>query len=88
MSEIDALEIIQTVLWTVIVVSSPLVLPAMAIGIVIAFGQALTQVQEATLTFVPKMLIVFFAAMLAGSFIASQLNTVTQQLYGRIATGF
>ncbi len=88
MSEIDALEIIQTVLWTVIVVSSPLVLPAMAVGIVIAFGQALTQVQEATLTFVPKMLVVFFAAMLAGSFIASQLNAVTEQLYGRIATGF
>lgn len=88
MSEIDALEIIQTVLWTIIVASSPLVLPAMAVGIVIAFGQALTQVQEATLTFVPKMLVVFFAAMLAGSFIASQLNAVTEQLYGRIATGF
>jgi flagellar biosynthesis protein FliQ len=88
MSEIDALEIIQSVLWTVIIVSSPLVLPAMAVGIVIAFGQALTQVQEATLTFVPKMLVVFFAAMLAGSFIASQLNAVTEQLFGRIATGF
>ncbi|MFT3672943.1 flagellar biosynthetic protein FliQ [Aestuariivirga sp.] len=88
MSEIDALEIIQTVLWTIIIASSPLVLPAMAVGIVIAFGQALTQVQEATLTFVPKMLVVFFAAMLAGSFIASQLNAVTEQLYGRIATGF
>ena len=88
MSEIDALEIIHTVLWTIIVASSPLVLPAMAVGIVIAFGQALTQVQEATLTFVPKMLVVFFAAMLAGSFIASQLNAVTEQLYGRIATGF
>lgn len=88
MSEIDALEIIQSVLWTVIVVSSPLVLPAMAVGIAIAFGQALTQVQEATLTFVPKMLVVFFAAMLAGSFIASQLFALTEQLYGRIATGF
>jgi hypothetical protein len=34
------------------------------------------------------MLVVFFAAMLAGSFIASQLFAVTEQLYGRIATGF
>lgn len=88
MSEIDALEIIQSVLWTIIIVSSPLVLPAMAVGIAVAFGQALTQIQEATLTFVPKMLVVFFAAMLAGSFIAAQLYAVTEQLYGRIATGF
>jgi flagellar biosynthesis protein FliQ len=88
MTETDALEIIQATLWATILLSAPLVLPAMAIGIVIAFGQALTQVQEATLTFVPKMLAVFFAAMLAGSFIASQLFSITEQLYGRIATGF
>jgi flagellar biosynthesis protein FliQ len=88
MNEIDALEIVQTVLWTTMVISSPLVLPAMAIGILIAFGQALTQIQESTLTFVPKMIVVFFAAMLSGSFIASQLFSVTEQLFGRIATGF
>lgn len=88
MSEVDALEIIQAALWTVIVASAPLVLPAMLVGIIIAFGQALTQVQEATLTFVPKMLVIFFAAMMMGSFVASQLNSITEQLYGRIATGF
>ena len=88
MSEVDALEIVQAALWATIVVSAPLVLPAMAIGIIIAFGQALTQVQESTLTFVPKMLAVFFAAMVSGTFLASQLNAVTEQLYGRIATGF
>ena len=88
MNEIDAMEIVQQVLWTTILVSSPLVVPAMLVGIVIAFGQALTQVQEATLTFVPKMLVVFFAAMLTGTFIATQLHSITEQLYGRIETGF
>lgn len=88
MNETDALEIVQVALWTVITTSAPLVLPAMVVGIAVAFMQALTQVQEATLTFVPKMLVVFFAAMFAGSFIASQLYATTEQLYGRIATGF
>jgi flagellar biosynthetic protein FliQ len=88
MNEVDALDIVQSVLWTTIMVSSPLVLPAMFVGIVIAFGQALTQVQEATLTFVPKIVAVFFAAMLAGSYMAAHLLAITEQLYGRIATGF
>lgn len=88
MSETDALEIIQAALWATIIASAPLVLPAMAVGVVIAFGQALTQVQESTLTFVPKMVAVFFAAMLGGSFVAAQLFSITEQVYSRIATGF
>lgn len=88
MNETDALELVQATLWTIMLVASPIVLPAMAVGIVIAFGQAITQIQEATLTFLPKMAVVFFALMLAGTFIAATLQTFADMLYGRIATGF
>ena len=54
MNEVDALDLIHRAIWTVIMVSAPAVIAAMVVGIVIALLQALTQVQEATLTFVPK----------------------------------
>ncbi|RVA51427.1 flagellar export apparatus protein FliQ, partial [Mesorhizobium sp. M7A.F.Ca.US.001.01.1.1] len=55
MNEADALDIVQYAVWTVLVASAPVVLVAMVVGIGIALIQALTQVQEITLTFVPKI---------------------------------
>ena len=60
MNEVDALELVQSALWTTMWICVPLVLPAMAVGIIVALFQALTQIQESTLTFVPKMIVVFF----------------------------
>jgi flagellar biosynthetic protein FliQ len=60
----------------------------MVAGIVIALLQALTQVQEATLTFVPKMLVIFASVMLTAPFIGAQLHGFTEMIYGRVATGF
>lgn len=88
MNEVDALELVQGAIWTVIVASGPAVAAAMAVGIVIALLQALTQVQEATLTFVPKILVIFGAMLLSAPLIASQLNAFTELVYSRIETGF
>lgn len=88
MNEADALKIVQDSIWTVIVGSGPAVGAAMAIGIVIAFVQALTQIQESTLTFVPKILAVFAAMLLLAPLTASQLMAFTEQVYGHIVTGF
>ena len=63
MNEVDALELVQNALWTTMWICVPLVLPAMAVGIIVALFQALTQIQESTLTFVPKMIVVFISAM-------------------------
>lgn len=88
MNEADALEIMQRAIFTVLVVSSPVVGAAMAVGIVIALLQALTQVQEMTLTFVPKIIAGFVIIMLTGSYSGSLLRVFTEHLYLRIATGF
>ena len=58
MNEADALDIVQAALWTVIAASGPAILAAMVVGVVIALFQALTQVQEMTLTFVPKIVVI------------------------------
>jgi flagellar biosynthesis protein FliQ len=48
----------------------------------------LTQIQENTLTFVPKMLVVFLAMMVASSFIGGQLQILTETLFQKIEFGF
>ncbi|MBI2720132.1 MAG: flagellar biosynthetic protein FliQ [Rhizobiales bacterium] len=88
MNETDAMEIVQAALWTVVLGSGPAVGAAMVVGILIALLQALTQVQEATLTFVPKILVIFAVMVMTGPFIASQLYAYTELVYSRIATGF
>lgn len=88
MNEADALEIIQRALLTVLVISGPVVGAAMVVGVAIALLQALTQVQEMTLTFVPKIVAILAALGLSAPFIASQMYAFTQQLYSRIQTGF
>lgn len=88
MNEADALSIVQSAIWTIIIASGPAVGAAMAIGILIAFFQALTQIQEITLTFIPKILAILIVTTITGSFIGSQILAFTNEVYGKITTGF
>ncbi len=67
--------------------AGPAVGAAMAVGVVIALLQALTQVQEMTLTFVPKMIAVFVAASLTASFVGGKFSAFTQATYAGSSTG-
>ena len=53
--------------------SGPAIVAAMLVGVLISLLQALTQIQEATLTFIPKIIVIFLVAMLTAPFIASLL---------------
>ena len=88
MGEADALKLVQDAIWTVIVGSGPAIGAAMVVGMAIALIQALTQVQEATLTFVPKILAVFASMLFLAPVAAAQLMTFTEEVYARIVTGF
>lgn len=88
MNQADALEIVQSAIWTVIVASGPAVGAAMLIGIAIALLQALTQIQEITLTFIPKIVAILVVASLTAPFIGSVIFTFAEQLYTRIENGF
>lgn len=84
MNEADALEIIQRTIVTILLVSGPLVGAAMVVGIIIALLQALTQVQESTLTFVPKIVAMIAVLGLSAPFIGSKVNMLAQFVYGKI----
>ncbi len=87
MNEADALGLLQSTIWTIIVAAGPAVGTAMVVGIIVALFQALTQIQEMTLTFVPKIVCVLLVLSLTASFIGSQLFLFTGQVYARIETG-
>lgn len=59
----------------------------MFVGLVIAFLRALTQVQEVTLTFVPKIIVIFIALIIGAPFIGGQIHAFTEQVYSRIEKG-
>jgi len=88
MNQADALDITQQAMWTLVVASSPAVLAAMIVGLGIALLQALTQVQEVTLTFVPKILAIFVAVAFSATFIGTQIGRLSTSVYAHIQSGF
>lgn len=88
MNEADALDIVQAAVWTVLVSAGPAVLAAMVVGLTIALVQALTQVQEITLTFVPKIIAVMVTVGISAPFIGGQISLFTNMVFSRVQTGF
>ncbi|MEN3385273.1 MAG: flagellar biosynthesis protein FliQ [Hyphomicrobiales bacterium] len=88
MNERDAIDLVQQAVWTIIIGAGPAVGSAMLVGIIIALIQALTQVQEMTLTFIPKIVVILVVMALSGSFVGAHLYAFTEQLYGRIEHGY
>ncbi|MET3791637.1 flagellar biosynthesis protein FliQ [Aquamicrobium terrae] len=88
MNEADALDIMQYAVWTVLVASAPVVLVAMIVGIGIALVQALTQIQEITLTFVPKIVAIMLVVALSGPFVGSQISAFANVIFERVENGF
>lgn len=88
MTAVDALEVVRAAIWTVIVAAGPGIGAAMVVGITIALFQALTQVQEVTLTFVPKIIAVLLVSVATATFVGSTIYSFTEIVYGKIVTGF
>ncbi len=85
MPEGVVLEIAREAVWVTIKLSAPVMLVALIVGLSISLFQALTQIQEMTLSFVPKILAIFFSLLLFMPFMASTLSTFTSRLMGHIA---
>lgn len=86
MNEVDVLQIAREGMWVVIQTAGPIMLAGLLIGLVIALFQALTTIQEMTLTFVPKILVIFLALIIFMPFMMTTVIEFAQRLYGRIAT--
>ena len=83
MNEVEVLDISREAIFTLIKVVSPVLLVALFIGLF----QALTQIQEMTLAFVPKILGVFFTLILLFPFMLNQMRMLSDTLFDKIVNG-
>ncbi|MAF32113.1 MAG: flagellar biosynthesis protein FliQ [Pseudomonadota bacterium] len=71
---------------TLLIISAPLMAVALVVGLIIALFQALTSIQEMTLTFVPKILLVFLVMIMVMPWMGSVLNDFALELFTMMAT--
>jgi flagellar biosynthesis protein FliQ len=83
----ETLDIARDAILTLVLVSAPLMLVGLAVGVVISLFQALTQIQEMTLVFVPKILAIFIAMLVALPFMGDVLQGHMARIAARIVGG-
>jgi flagellar biosynthesis protein FliQ len=83
----EVLDVAREAIMTLVLVSSPLMLVGLVVGVVISLLQALTQVQEMTLVFVPKILLMFLAMLVALPFMSDLLQAQMMRIAARIVGG-
>jgi flagellar biosynthesis protein FliQ len=86
-NDADAIEIAHQTIVVALKLGGPIMAAALAVGLVIAFLQALTQIQEMTLTFVPKLIVILVSILILLPFMLTTLSQFTESLMGRIAAG-
>ena len=84
MNELEVLEVAREALMVVLKTAGPIMAAGLLIGLVIALFQALTTIQEMTLTFVPKILVIFVAIILFLPFMMTTVVEFSQQLFDRM----
>ncbi len=86
MEPVDIVNIMREGIWVLIIVSAPMMVTAMVVGLAVSLIQALTQIQETTLTFVPKMVTMMLVMLLAMPYMLQTLLDYGNELFERIAT--
>lgn len=76
--------IAQQALWILALASAPILIPALLVGVLLGMVQAATSINEATLTFVPKLIVVGICLALFGGAILMLLVDFTQEMFARI----
>lgn len=87
MSPADVHNILTQTLWTILIATGPVLGIALCVGLGIALFQALTSVQEMTLTFVPKIVAIIIGIIFSIPFIYTTLTGLTDQIFALIISG-
>ena len=83
----EVLDVARDAITTLIVVASPVMLVGLTVGVVISLLQAVTQIQEMTIAFVPKILAIFISLLVALPFMAERLHAEMLRIAARIVSG-
>ncbi len=84
MNEATTLEVAREAVLVLLQVSGPIMVISLVVGLIISLFQALTQIQEMTLTFVPKIIVVFISLLLLFPFMLATMKGFMERLVDRI----
>ena len=87
MTGATVLDLAREGIWVMILVAAPMMIVGLLIGVVIALFQALTQIQEMTLVFVPKIIAIFLTMLIALPFMGATMSGYMTRLADMIVTG-
>jgi flagellar biosynthetic protein FliQ len=83
----EVMDVARDAIVTLIVVAAPLMLVGLVVGVIVSLFQALTQIQETTLVFVPKILAIFLAMLIVLPFMADALYSNFLRIAAHITSG-
>ena len=86
MDSVEIIDFARQGVWVLILVSAPMLVTALVVGLAISLVQALTQIQESTLTFVPKLVAMLLIMVLSMPFMLQSLQDYGQKLFDHIAS--
>jgi flagellar biosynthetic protein FliQ len=83
----EVLDIARDAIWTIMLLGWPVMMAGLVVGVVIGLLQAVTQIQEATLVFVPKVIAIFLVLLLSLPYMGSVMNGYMNRLVERMIAG-
>ena len=86
MNELVIMTIVKKALITGVTVGGPILIISLVVGLIISIFQATTQIQEQTLTFVPKLIAIILVLVLGGRWMLNKLVMLTNELFQSIST--
>ena len=81
----EVLDYAREAIWLMLAMSAPIMITGLAVGVTVALFQALTQIQEMTLVFVPKILSIFIALLIFLPLMGALLGGFATLIFDRIA---
>ena len=86
MSTGDVIDIAVQAVWLILKCSAPMLISSLVVGLIISIFQTVTSIQEQTLTFVPKLLVILLVVVICGDWILNNIVTFIQDLYSKFGT--
>ncbi|ASI90217.1 MULTISPECIES: flagellar biosynthesis protein FliQ [Vibrio] len=86
MSPEEAVTLVSQAIWVIILMVSVLIVPSLIVGLVVAIFQAVTQVNEQTLSFLPRLLVTLLSIILAGHWLLQEISDLFLFIFDAIPT--
>lgn len=81
MTEDIVLSLGRDAIWTTVILAAPLLVSALIVGLIVSIVQAVTQINEATLTFIPKMLAIVIVMIIMAPWMTQMITSYTTELF-------